>query len=187
MDLRNFYLNTPLGRPECVRIKLADILLEFIDNYKLNKLACDSWVYFKICHGMYGLPQAGILANNLLRDRLAKFDYFEAATTYGLWHHKWCPVMFALIINNLAIQYVGNAHLDHLCQGLKEHNKVSEEINGTRFAGMTLKWNCSPIHTKCSCRHSMPAYIFNVCTRYKHPVPTKRQHSPHKHREIIFG
>jgi hypothetical protein len=30
-------------------------------------------------------------------------------------------------------------------------------------------------------------YIFNVCTRYKQPMPTKRQLSPHKHCEIIFG
>jgi hypothetical protein len=59
--------------------------------------------------------------------------------------------------------------------------------SGTLFAGMTLKWNYSPIHAKCSCHLSMPGYIFNVCTRYKHPMPTKHQPSPHKHCEIIFG
>jgi hypothetical protein len=31
MDLNNLYLNTLLDRPEYVRIKLADILLKFID------------------------------------------------------------------------------------------------------------------------------------------------------------
>jgi hypothetical protein len=65
MDLKNFYLNTLLDQPEYVRIKLADIPQEFIDKYKLNKFAHDSWVYFKMRHGMFGLPQAGILANNL--------------------------------------------------------------------------------------------------------------------------
>jgi hypothetical protein len=95
--------------------------------------------------------------------------------------------MFALIVDNFAIQYVGDAHLDHLCQALKKHYKVSEVIDGTRFAGMTLKWNYSPIHAKRSCRLSMPGYILNVCTRYKYPMPTKRQLSPHKHCEIIFG
>jgi hypothetical protein len=53
--------------------------------------------------------------------------------------------MFALIVDNFTIQYVGNAHLDHLCQALKKHHEVSEEIDGTCFAGMTLKWNYSPI------------------------------------------
>jgi hypothetical protein len=66
MDLKNFYLNTQLDRPEYVRIKLADIPQEFINEYKLNKLARDSWIYFKMRHGIYSLPQAGILANNLL-------------------------------------------------------------------------------------------------------------------------
>jgi hypothetical protein len=186
MDLKNFYLNTPLDRPEYIHIKLADIPQEFINEYKLKELACDSWIYFEMCRGMYGLPQAGILANKLLGDRLAEFNYYEEATTPRLWHHKWCPVMFALIVNNFAIQYIGDAHLDHLCQALKKHYKVSEEIDGTHFAGMTLKWNYQ-IHAKCSCCLSIPDYIFNVCTRYKHPMPTKHQLSPHKYHEIIFG
>jgi hypothetical protein len=79
--------------------------------------------------------------------------------------------MFALIVDDFAIQYIGNAHLDHLCQALKKHYKVSEEIDGTHFAGMILKLNYSPNHAKCSCRLSMPGYIYNVCTRYKHPMP----------------
>jgi hypothetical protein len=33
----------------------------------------------------------------------------------------------------------------------------------------------------------MPGYIFNVCTRYKHPMPTKCQLSPHRHWGIVFG
>jgi hypothetical protein len=165
MDLKNFYLNTLLDRPEYVRIKLADIPLKIIDKYKLNKIARDSWIYFEMCCGMYGFPQAGILANKLLQDRLTNFDYYKAATTPKLWHHKWHTVMFALIVDNFSIQYVGDAHLDHLCQALKKDYKVSEEIDDTRFAGMILKWNYSPIHAKCSCRLSMPGYIHNICTR----------------------
>jgi hypothetical protein len=71
VDLKNFYLNTPLDWSEFVCIKLVDIPQEFIDEYKLNKLAHNSWIYFEMRYGMYGLPQAGILANKLLRDRLA--------------------------------------------------------------------------------------------------------------------
>ncbi len=95
--------------------------------------------------------------------------------------------MFALIVDNFVIQYIGDACLDHLHQALKKHYKVSEEIDGTRFFSMTLKWNYSPIHAKCLCRLSMPGYIHNICTRYRHLMPTKHQLSPHKHCEIIFG
>ncbi len=132
---------------------------------------------------MYSLPQAGILANNILQDSLAKFDYYEAAATPSLWRHKWCPVIFALIVDDFASQYLSNAHLNYLCQALKKHYRVSEEIDVTHFAGMTLKfkWNYSPNHAKRLCHLSMPGYIYNVCTRYKHPMPAKRQLSPHKH------
>ena len=187
MDLKDFYLCTPLDRPEYVRIKITDIPQEFITEYKLDEFVQDGWIYFEMRRGMYGLPQAGILANNLLRDRLAKFDYYEATTTPGLWRHKWRPIMFALIVDDFAIQYVGDAHLDHLRQALKQHYNVSEELDGTRFAGMTLKWNYSTTHTERSCRLSMPGYISNVRTKYDHPMPTKRQLAPHKHREIVYG
>jgi hypothetical protein len=33
----------------------------------------------------------------------------------------------------------------------------------------------------------MPGYIYNVCARYKHPMPTKCQLSPHKNHDIVFG
>jgi hypothetical protein len=73
--LKNFYLNTCLDHPEYICIKPSDIPQEFIDKYNLNNFVRDSWIYFEKRHGMYGLLQAGILANNLLRDRLVEFNY----------------------------------------------------------------------------------------------------------------
>ena len=95
--------------------------------------------------------------------------------------------MSALIVDDFAIQYVGDAHLDHLRQALKLHYEVSKELNGTRFAGITLKWHYSPTHSERTCQTSMPGYINNIRIKYNHPMPTKRQLSPHKHREIVYG
>jgi hypothetical protein len=47
-------------------IKILDIPQEFINEYKLTGLDWDGWIYFEIRQGCYGLPQAGIIANNLL-------------------------------------------------------------------------------------------------------------------------
>ena len=59
-DLSNFYLMTPLKRPEYGRVKLTDIPDEIIEEYKLReKATADGWVYFKVLRGMYGLPQSG--------------------------------------------------------------------------------------------------------------------------------
>ena len=47
-DLSNFYLMTPLKRPEYGRVKITDIPDEIINEYKLNEKAIDGWVYFKV-------------------------------------------------------------------------------------------------------------------------------------------
>ena len=70
-DIDNFYLNTPLDRPEYVRIKIDVIPQEFIEEYNLMAYVHNGWVYFEITKGIYGLKQAGKLANDLLTERLA--------------------------------------------------------------------------------------------------------------------
>ncbi len=58
----------PMEDPEYVRIKITGIPEEFILEYGLAGMeGKNGWIYFEICPGCYGLPQAGILANNLLR------------------------------------------------------------------------------------------------------------------------
>ena len=68
IDLKDFYLNTPMERPEYMRLKLSDILEEIIVQYKLRDIATpDGYVYTEITKGMYGLPQAGIIAQVLMK------------------------------------------------------------------------------------------------------------------------
>eukprot|EP00804_Cyclotella_cryptica_P010234 CCRYP_016712-RA/>CCRYP_016712-RA protein AED:0.36 eAED:0.34 QI:0/0/0/1/1/1/2/0/386 len=49
IDIKDFYLNTPMARPEFMRLKLADIPEEFIILYNLRKLATqDGCVYVRV-------------------------------------------------------------------------------------------------------------------------------------------
>ncbi len=67
IDISNFYLNLPLACPEYIRIKISDILEEIINEYNLRKKVTESsHVYIEANKGMYGLPQAGLFANELL-------------------------------------------------------------------------------------------------------------------------
>ena len=97
-DIKNFYLGTPLDRPEYAHIHLKGIPEEFIAEYNLTAYARDGWVYFLILKCVYGLPQAVKLANDILRKRLDKKGYYEASTTPGLWLQKWRPVMSRLVL-----------------------------------------------------------------------------------------
>ena len=46
-----------------------------IENYEVKAKEEDSQVYVEIRKGMYGIPQAGILAQKLLEKRLKKKGY----------------------------------------------------------------------------------------------------------------
>ena len=62
VDIKDFYLNTPMKRPEYMRLKITDIPDEIIDEYNLREIVDDDgYVYCEITKGMYGLPQAGII------------------------------------------------------------------------------------------------------------------------------
>ena len=69
---------------EYSRIKLSNIPQEFIDEYDLTAHNFDGWVYLDILRGCYRLPQAGKLANDIIRIRLNKYGYYEFSTTPGL-------------------------------------------------------------------------------------------------------
>jgi hypothetical protein len=84
IDINIFYLNTTLGRFEYMVINLSPLPQETIDKYDLIELSQDGNVYIEIRKGMYGLPQAGIIANELLHRNLAKDGYRPMQHTHGL-------------------------------------------------------------------------------------------------------
>jgi hypothetical protein len=58
---------------------------KIIDQYNLPPLVSDGHVYIEVQKGMYGLPHAGILANQFLAHRLAIHGYHHTTFTLGLW------------------------------------------------------------------------------------------------------
>jgi hypothetical protein len=75
MDIKNYYLVTPLPIYEYMCLPLSIIPDEIITKYNLRAISVGGWVYLKIRKGMYGLKQAGLLANQLLQQRLAHYGY----------------------------------------------------------------------------------------------------------------
>ena len=63
-DINNFYLNNDLPDPEYMKLQLHIIPQEIINEYSIHDLVDKyGWVYLKVVKGMYGLKQAGIIAN----------------------------------------------------------------------------------------------------------------------------
>jgi hypothetical protein len=90
-----------------MKMLLSHFPEEKIQKYNLNAQAVDGWVYIEIQKGMYGLKQAGLLANQLLQTRLAPFGYYPARHTPGLWLHKTHTISITLIVDDVAFKYVG--------------------------------------------------------------------------------
>ena len=71
IDTKNFYLNTPMDRPEFMRLRVADMPDSIVKQYNLqDKVTNDGYVYVRVSRGMYGLPQAGIIAQQLLEKQI---------------------------------------------------------------------------------------------------------------------
>jgi hypothetical protein len=103
LNLKKIYLGTPMKEYKYTRIHITDIPDKIIQQYNLQALTHNGWMYIMVRGGMYGLPQAGKLPNDLLKQRLAKHGYALTPNTPGLWHHK-THVTFTLMIDDFGIK-----------------------------------------------------------------------------------
>jgi hypothetical protein len=101
-------------------INLLSLPQETIDKYDLLDLSQDGKVHIEIQKGMYGLPQAGILAKELSQRNLAKDGYRPTQHTHGLWTHGTRPISFSLVVDDFGVKYVGRKHAEHLMACIKK-------------------------------------------------------------------
>jgi hypothetical protein len=170
MDIKNYYLGTPLPRFEYMKMLLSRFPEEIVDKYNLDTLAVDGWVYIEIRKGMYGLKQSGVLANQLLQTRLAPFRYYPARHTPGLWMHKTRPIAFSLVVDDFAVKYMGKQHTDHLRNALLRSYELTTDWAVKVYSGMTLKWD----YKNRTCDISMPGYVSDIRSKFQHDPPSIR-------------
>jgi hypothetical protein len=66
LDIKNFYLTAPLDRFEYTKMPIALFPEWIVKQYELMKHRLNGFIYLEMRRAMWGLPQAGILANKLL-------------------------------------------------------------------------------------------------------------------------
>ena len=175
-DLKDFYLETPLDRYEYMRMPLSIIPQEIIDQYQLANIATpDGWVYLEIRKGMYGLKQAGILANQRLTRHLATYGYSPTPRTPGLWRHHTRKVAFTLVVDDFLIKYIHKPDAQHLFDALTSLYTLSTDWKAELYCGLTLKWDYAKRHVDIS----MPGYVEATLHKFQHPLPERPEDSPH--------
>ena len=176
-DISNMYLHTPLAPEdyEYMRIPLKLLPEHTIQQYGLREKALKGMVYVEMRRCVYGLPQAGALANKLLKERLAPAGYYEVRHTPGLWKHISRPVAFSLVVDDFGVKYVGKQNADHLVAAIEKYYPLSDDWKGELYCGISLRWD----YEKRTLDIGMPGYIKKALAKYKHEAPRKPQHSPY--------
>eukprot|EP00804_Cyclotella_cryptica_P011209 CCRYP_007737-RB/>CCRYP_007737-RB protein AED:0.21 eAED:0.17 QI:0/-1/0/1/-1/1/1/0/1078 len=183
-DLANFYLMTPLKRPEFAKIRLDNLPDEIVNEYNLKEIATpDGWVYIRITKGMYGLPQSGALANVLLETRLNAEGYFQSKIVPGFWKHNTRDLQFVLVVDDFGIKYLREEDLDHLIATLKKHYDVALDKEGKEFVKIELDWD----YDQGKVHLSMKPYRDKALRQFDNLEPSKAQDSPYPHVPIKYG
>ena len=103
-----------------MRIQQDIIPKKFLRAYDLTNSIHNGLIYMHIICGMYGLPQAGILANKLICAHLPHFGYYKVDHAPGLWRHKTLPIALILVVDNFVIKYIDTSYAKHLLDALQQ-------------------------------------------------------------------
>ena len=175
IDIKDFYLNTPMEQYEYMWIPVKYIPANIMQQYQLTPLIHNNMIMVEIRKGMYGLPQAGILANNRLQAHLASHGYIAARHTPGLFTHVTRPLAFTLVVDDFGVKFVGKEHAQHLIDTLSSLYTITTDWTGTLYCGLTLKWD----YKNRTVDISMPGYVSRALHKFLHTPATRAQHSPH--------
>ena len=88
IDIKDYYLGTPLAKPEYMSISLKHIPLDIQNKYNLQELAHNGSVVMCLGTIVYGLKSAGRLSQDRLIAHLAKNGYHQAKHTPCLFTHE---------------------------------------------------------------------------------------------------
>ena len=102
--VNEFYLNTPLDRPEDSSIAVNMIPEELMKEYQGDTFVEDAYIYLKTNKLTYGLTQAGRISNKLLQKILATYGFSPTSRKPGLWMHETIPIQLALVVVDFGVE-----------------------------------------------------------------------------------
>jgi hypothetical protein len=186
-DISDMYLHSKLEEPEYMWVRLCDIPPATMQQFNIkNYITSDSTkVAVRIKGGMYGLPQAGRLAQEKLVKVLYDHGYYMCKSTTCLFKHKALDTEFTLTVDDFAISHLPK-DLQHLLDALKSVYPITFET-GTSiidYIGFKAEFNYNiPIRT---CKLSMPGYMKAACDRFG-IHPTTNTHNPELYIPVVYG
>jgi hypothetical protein len=161
-DISDFYLGTPLPESEYMQINLRHVDQSVLDTYKLLDYATNGMLLVRVDKGIYGLPQAGRLAQERLIAHLSNHGYYQTRTA-GLFRHKQNSIAFSLVVDDFGIKYHNKIDAEHLLATLRELYTITEDwATEQKYVGITIKHDV----TNNIMTLSMPGYVDKALIRF---------------------
>ena len=135
-----------------MRMPLSLFSRWIIKQYNLEKNTHNGCVHLEMRRAIWGLPQAGILANKHLCQKLALAGYFESP----LWY--------------FGITFVNKEGVNHLIEAFEKGYKLTNDWMGDLYCRITL-WE----YVNWTVDISMSGYIKKKLKKYGHIFPGRIQ------------
>ena len=167
IDIKDYYLGTLLLRPEYIRIPLRMIPKTTQTKHNLLQYVHRDTILFQINKGMYGLPQAGLLAQQRLLAHLQLHGYHETSTPC-LFRHSTNGTDFTLVVDDFGVKYATRQGAMHLISTLQLLYTITVNWEGSTYIGFTINFD-TVAHTVTL---TMPGYIDKVLQRFASHIET---------------
>ncbi len=176
LDLKDYFLATPMARPEYMKVLLKYFPTDIQERYNLkDKVTANGYIYIKIKKGMYGLKQAAILAYNHLIQNLQNDGYEPIPHTDSYWRHRTLPTIFCLCVDDFGVKFFQKSDINHLITSLQKYYKISTDFSGKNYCGLTMTWNYDEGYVDVA----MPDYVPKALKKFQHQPPASPQYAPH--------
>jgi hypothetical protein len=172
-DIKDFYLGTPLPRPEYVRVQLQLLPEELIELLQLREFIERGSVLFEVNKAMYGLPNAGLISQDRLIGHLDGHGYKQSALVPCLFRHESRSTAFSLVVDDFGIKYTKPEDLEHFITIMKELYEMKVDRTGSQYLGFAIKFSedRNKVHL------SLPGYVAKAIERFC-PHITRGSRSP---------
>ena len=142
-------------------------------------------ILWKIVKALYGMPEAGLLAQRDLIALLKPHGYIMSPTTPCLFTNPHTHVSFVLWVDDFLIKYktAFKHEMEAFFDILRSKYQVKVDWTGRRYLGLTIHRN----RPRSSITVQMPGYIMRLFRKLCIPIPTTPAHSPMTPLPRTFG
>lgn len=173
LDLRDMYLQSTLERPEYMFMPLAMIPMDLRKELGMTHLTESTRILWEVNKALYGMPQAGRLAQQDLVRILKTGGYTMSPTTPCLFTHPARKIKFLVWVDDFFITYPrgDRSDVEHLMSVLSQLYEYKIDWTGSSYLGLTLHHD----RARKTFTVSLPGYITRMLAELG---VTKGKHDP---------